>query len=290
MKKFFFYLLMPILFLTSCEKEVPDPVIPDPPPPSDQLVSPSNANALSQVLIMPTGSQRINGQPPSATGGNAPVVIAPNDEILSSNGSTAPIYVDYSNVIQNLGGCYVQVAGASSYYNIPYGNQSGADGQLQLPLGIPTNVDGGEFCIYFSVYDINSRVSNSEYICITVLRLGTGALQISLSWDNGSDQDLYVYTPQGEEISYLTDYDSSGGQLDRDDTDGFGPENIYWQDQAPNGTYTVEVDDYDNDGAVNTFYVTISGPGVSRSFTGYTLNGNRVTVASFTKNGNSIQF
>jgi hypothetical protein len=290
MKKLFYYLLLPLLCLTSCEKEVPDPIIPDPPPPTDQLVSPSNANALSQVLIMPQGTQRVNGQAPTSSGFNAPEVYTNNSTVLSSNGSTAPIYFNYNNVQQNLGGCYVQVSGASSYFNIPYNSQSGSNGQLQLPLGIPTNVDEGEFCINFSVYDINGRVSNQAYVCISVLRLGTGALQISLSWDNGTDQDLYVYTPLGEEISYSTDYDSSGGQLDRDDTDGFGPENIYWQTQAPDGTYTVQVDDFSDDGSVNNFIVTVSGPGITRSFSGYTVGGNTVTVTTFTKSGSTIYF
>lgn len=289
MKKLFYLLTCSILFTVGCQPDpIPDP-IPDPGP-SDQLVSPGNANALSQVLIMPQGTQRINGQPPSPSYGNPPSVESPNSTVLSSNGSTAPLYFNYSNVQQNLGGCYVQVSGASSYFSIPYNSQSGSYGQLQLPLGIPTNVDGGEFCINFSVYDINGQVSNIEYVCITVLRLGTGALQISLTWDNGTDQDLYVITPSGEEIYYGNDYDSSGGQLDRDDTDGYGPENIFWEDQAPNGTYSVQVDDYDNEGSRNNYYITISAPGISRSFTGFTQFGSRATVATFTKNGNSIQF
>src|SRR5689334_6547169 len=175
MKNFNYVLLLSLLFLVACEKPIP----PDPEPiPSDELVSPYNANALSQVLIMPAGTQRNNGQPPVNSGGNAPIVETQVNSVLSSNGSTAPLYFDYSNVLQNLGGCYVQVEGATSYFTIPYIGQSGGYGQLQLPLGIPTNVDEGEFCVRFSIYDSNGRVSDYETVCITVLRLGTGALQI----------------------------------------------------------------------------------------------------------------
>ena len=56
-----------------------------------------------------------------------------------------------------------------------------------------------------------------------MLRLGTGALQVSLTWDRDNDQDLYVVTPSGEEIYYSRPASSDGGELDRDDTDGYGP-------------------------------------------------------------------
>lgn len=255
------------------------------------LVDPSDANALSSVLIMPAGTQTSAGAPPSPTNsGSAPSVSSSASTVLSSNGSTAPLNFSYGNVSGNLAGCYVQIDGAGNYFTVPYNASSGANGSLQLPLGIPTNVDEGEFCVSFCVYDTNGQVSNVVSTCVSVLRLGTGALQISLSWNNDTDQDLYVIDPSGEEISYLNSSAASGGELDRDDMDGFGPENIFWTDEAPDGAYNVQVNDYTGSSSATTFYITVSGPNTSRNFTGTTINGSTADVVTFRKSGNSIQF
>lgn len=271
-----------LLAVTSCKPDKPEP-------PVDTLIDPSDANALAQVLIMPSGTQTNTGQPPAPSGQGAPTVSSQSTTVLGSNGSTAPLNFGYNNVANNLGGCYVQVAGANRYFNIPYGSNSGSSGNLSVPIGIPTNVDQGEFCVDFCVYDLNGRVSNIIRTCVTVIRLGTGALQISLTWGNGSDQDLYLTTPDGCEISYSNAY-CNNGTLDRDDTDGFGPENIFWESDAPNGQYTVEVDDYDDVPEGTDFFININAPGISRQYTGRTQGGNRVTVVSFTKNGSSFSF
>ena len=255
------------------------------------LVSPSDPNSLSEVLIMPAGTQRSNGNPPPPTNDvQTPEVDNTNASITSSNGSTAPLNFEYQNVAGNLGGCYAQIDGAQSYFTVPYGSSSGGNGSLQLPIGIPTNVSEGDFCVNFCVYDDAGRVSNIVSTCVSVLRLGTGALQISLSWDNESDQDLYVIDPNGETIYYDNTFSSSGGELDRDDTDGFGPENIFWIDDAPDGQYQVQVNDFDGTSIATSIYVTVSGPSTSRNFTGSTSNGSTANVTTFTKNGSAINF
>ncbi|RYG34366.1 MAG: hypothetical protein EOO01_32320 [Chitinophagaceae bacterium] len=84
---------------------------------------------------------------------------------------------------------------------------------------------------------------------------------------------------------------SSGGYLDRDDIDGFGPENIYWMDGGPDGTYKVQVDYYDPQNGPATNYVIkiINGLGFIRTFEG-TINSTSPmkTVVTFEKNGQSI--
>ena len=272
-----------ITLVFACTKEEPTD--------SAVLIDPANSELLSAVLIMPSGSNSNEGTPPSSTSSNqAPEVDNQNPSVISSNGSTAPLSFGYSNINGNLGGCYVQVEGASRYYNVPYSTTSGSSGDLQLPLGIPTNVNNGEFCVNFCVYDNNGLVSNIVNTCVNVLRLGTGALQISLSWNTPTDQDLYVTDPTGEIISYQNTVASSGGQLDRDDLDGYGPENIFWLESAPDGQYNVKVDDYEVTDTPNTFYITVNGPNQSRSFNGTTIDGNRVDVVSFVKSGDNLSF
>jgi len=255
----------------------------------ESLINPSDSNTLTQVLIMPSGSQIVNGQPPSPTGQGAPSATNPNSTALGSNGSTAPLNFRYANVQGNLGGCYVQVVGANSYFNIPYNSTSGASGQLSVPIGIPTNVDLGEFCVDFCIYDANGRISNIVRTCVTVIRLGSGALQVSLTWSNSSDQDLYVITPSGCEIHYANSV-CQDGLLDRDDLDGYGPENIFWESNASDGTYEVWVDDFSSVNAGTDLFININAPGTSRQFSGRTVNGNKVKIVTFQKSGNSIIF
>jgi hypothetical protein len=72
-----------------------------------------------------------------------------------------------------------------------------------------------------------------------------GVLQIGLSWNtNETDIDLWVVDPNGEKIFWNNPNATSGGYLDRDDIDGFGPENIYWYSDFPEGKYEVYVDYY----------------------------------------------
>lgn len=72
-----------------------------------------------------------------------------------------------------------------------------------------------------------------------------GVVHIALSWDTDeTDIDLWVIDPSGEQIYYDNPNAASGGYLDRDDTDGIGPENIYWRKGAPNGMYQVKAHYY----------------------------------------------
>lgn len=254
-------------------------------------VDPANADLLSQVLIFPDGVQMNSGSAPAPTNvSQAPTISTSINEAISSNGSTVLINFGYGNVGSNIGGCYVQVDGAGSYYTLPYDNNSGSSGTLQLPIGIPTNVIGGVFCVNYCIYDTNGNISNILTVCVTVLELGSGNLQISLSWDTPTDQDLYVEDPSGTVIYYGNKTSSTGGQLDRDDLDGFGPENIFWSNVGPDGVYKVSVDDYENSFTTNNFSITISTPDTRREFSGTTINGSTAEVCTFTKNGDTLYF
>jgi len=255
------------------------------------LIDTNNPNEIGPALLFPSGSTQVNGTPPSPTGTpESPGVGTVVNTITSSNGGTVPLGFDYNNVNGNLGGCYVVVEGYEGvYWNVPYGSNSGESGSLQLPIGIPTDADEGTFCIDFCVYDQQNRVSNIINVCVDVLRLGTGGLQISLSWGTATDQDIYVTTPDGSIISY-TNTTAQGGELDRDDTDGFGPENVFWVNDAPDGTYSVSVNDYTGTTTANPFYITINAPGITRNYSGSTQNGSTANVVTFSKSGDNFNF
>ncbi len=68
-----------------------------------------------------------------------------------------------------------------------------------------------------------------------------GDPQFTLIWDTDADLDLHVLEPgepgekEGKEIYWEEPKGRQGGELDVDNTKGFGPENIYWLRDDPSG-------------------------------------------------------
>ena len=59
-----------------------------------------------------------------------------------------------------------------------------------------------------------------------------GDPQFTLLWDTEVDLDLHVVEPGGKEIYWEDPKGRRGGELDVDNTKGFGPENVYWLKDA----------------------------------------------------------
>ena len=72
-----------------------------------------------------------------------------------------------------------------------------------------------------------------------------GNIQITLAWDDFNDLDLYVITPNKEEISFRKRRSKCGGRLDVDmnlkPLSDAPVENIVWAKDAPEGLYKVMV-------------------------------------------------
>lgn len=248
-------------------------------------VNPADPDAISAALIMPTNTTRFSGNAPPQSSGSA-TVSGGASTLTSSNGSTAILSFNFAGS-SNLSGVYVQVSGASEHYRTSLAG--GTSGTITYPIGLPANVSSGTFAVTYSVYDNLNRVSNTLTTNVQVLRLGSGALQISLSWTTTADVDLYVTDPNAETISYFHTSSVSGGQLDRDDTDGYGPENVFW-DSAPNGVYQVSVNHYS--GTVPTSYiVTVTAGATTQQFQGVlSADDETDVVTTFTKTGSTIIF
>ena len=71
--------------------------------------------------------------------------------------------------------------------------------------------------------------------------------------------DLAVVPPCGVEISYRSRR-NCGGELDRDNLTGTGPENIFWTGGAARGLYTICVNAYRISG-FTSFRVDVVEPG-----------------------------
>lgn len=106
--------------------------------------------------------------------------------------------------------------------------------------------------------------------------VGTGALQISLSWYSAVavDLDLSVVEPAGETIDYDNRMSAAGGQLDRDNQCGNyingQSENIYWTTPRA-GQYTLRVHLFSNCSLGTTsmpYSVRVVNKGVTTTYTG----------------------
>jgi len=96
---------------------------------------------------------------------------------------------------------------------------------------------------------------------MSVLRVGSGDVQVSVAWNTAADVDLHVVDPAGDEIYYGARESASGGELDLDSnaacaTDQPRNENVVWPTgEAPSGTYIVRLDYWDSCAATATDYV-----------------------------------
>jgi hypothetical protein len=161
---------------------------------------------------------------------------------------------------------------------------------MTFPQSIPLD----KFDLLFAVADPSGVVGPFTGLSTTVTEVGTGDIQVTLSWDVNSDVDLHVVEPSGEELFYAHERSATGGELDLDSNaacviDGVRNENVTWPvGRAPRGTYTVRVDYWDSCSVPKTnFTVRINGGTVqilSGSFTGSGDQGGRGSgrfIASF---------
>jgi uncharacterized protein YfaP (DUF2135 family) len=119
-----------------------------------------------------------------------------------------------------------------------------------------------------------------------------GDVKVTLSWNNLADVDLHVVDPNNEEIYWSHKNSASGGVLDFDNRNGYGPENIYWPaGKSPAGAYKVYVNFYarSTSGALNTssdYTALITAFGNTKIYKGtVTLTGPKVLVATINSSG-----
>lgn len=134
----------------------------------------------------------------------------------------------------------------------------------------------------------NAEIENQDEIQSAqgILIGGYGDIQITLTWDNTSDLDLYVTDPLGETICYYNPTSASGGWLDFDDTNGYGPENVFWENNsAPQGDYFVELDYYSGSSSSN-YIIVVSIGSNNETYSGSIDINETIEICSFNYSGN----
>ena len=234
---------------------------------------------------------RRTGSPPSPAGGPR-ITAAGNARIV--NGGTLSVAVTseapISGVVMFIGGLTAGIVsespgGLEGYYDIRFPSpRTSATVLLTFPQEIPVT----QFDMQFAGVNASGAVGPYVGLTATVTEVGTGDVQVTLSWDADSDTDLHVVAPGGDEIYYARRQSPSGGELDLDSNagcniDGIRNENITWPvNSAPRGQYTVRVDYWSSCGVARTNYtVRVNNSGNVQIVTGFfTDSGDRGGLGS----------
>ena len=132
---------------------------------------------------------------------------------------------------------YLSVNGVDGYLVVPASAITRADGNMySIILLISQNLDGG-FTFVITAKTASGEILMQATQTVSYIAVGTGALQVSLSFDTDKDVDLYVVRPNGGIIYYGNrgGYDDEGNRwgLDLDSNagcgiDGVNNENIFF--------------------------------------------------------------
>jgi uncharacterized protein YfaP (DUF2135 family) len=247
-----------------------------------QIPSLSVQNLVSAVAAGNTQGASKPGQAPSSAGGPVATVTA-NQTVI--NGGTMLVTITASAPFdaiymyagaKTVGLASESAGGIDGYYEVHLpSRQMSAPALLSFAQTLPLS----QFQLLFAVADSSGPVGPFTALDTTAIAVGTGDIQVTLSWDVDSDVDLHVIDPSGEEIYYGHPQSASGGTLDLDSNAGCAldhkrNENITWPvGRAPRGTYTVRVDYWSNCLVTQTTYtVRINNGGAAQilngSFTG----------------------
>jgi hypothetical protein len=194
------------------------------------------------------------GMPPEGAGPT--LSMSTNAAVIPGGTSPAALTADaaFTRVV-------IGVDGVDGYYAL---DLPGAQTTLELVLTLSQELEVPSFDWLVGVGG-DAGIGAYYLTPVSVVNVGTGDVQISLSWNTAADVDLHVVDPAGEEIYYAHRESASGGALDLDSnaacgSDGPRNENITWPVRgAPDGTYTVRVDYWSScDVAATDFTVALN--------------------------------
>lgn len=191
------------------------------------------------------GSAPVSGDPAAPTASGTASVV---------NGGSASLKLSAGAAFERV---IVSVNGLDGYYELTLPAESEA---ASLVLGIASDAGEADLQLRLAV-ETDGAVSGYVLQPLEIHHVGSGDVQISVSWNGASDVDLRVTDPSGELVYFDNPTSESGGTLDLDSNasctiDGVNSENIVWPaGHAPRGDYKVTLVYHDDCGVARTDYV-----------------------------------
>ncbi|HEY5935296.1 MAG TPA: hypothetical protein VIU61_11690 [Kofleriaceae bacterium] len=235
------------------------------------------------------GASFVAGDPPAEGAGPA-LTVTTNAAVIP--GGTTPVLLTADRAFTV---AIIAVAGIDGYFRLTLPS---ARTSVELLVTLSQLLDVTDF---EWIYGAGGAYETAP---ARVVNVGTGDVQVSLSWDTSADVDLHVIDPAGDEVLWLERLVASGGELDLDSNAGCSGddvrnENVTWPvGGAPSGTYRVLVDYWSNCGvAVTEYTVTVNVKGQPpATFTGsFTGEGDQggvgagVPITTFSSAGTSAK-
>lgn len=219
-----------------------------------------SSQLISQEMPAPTSDQTIN--------------VSMNGNVIPGGSSYVTVLAE--NAVRKI---LIGLEGQSGYYEFTP-TAANRDYAYSFVLMVDQNIEMPEgqesLNVQIAIIDENGDVSQVWQTPVEIIEVGTGGLQISLTFDNAKDVDLHVVEPEcvdayGDSLSFYDRHiyyghrhSVNGGELDLDSNagcsiDNVNNENITYNDStayiAP-GEYKVYVDMWSNcDPTVPTNYV-----------------------------------
>jgi hypothetical protein len=231
------------------------------------------------------------GDAPSPSGGPSHTV---NGFAAMVNGGSSQQTLSSATAFTQI---IVAAPGTTDYYELTVPAGTTTPIILRAAEGLPTI----DLPVRYAVGNA-SGIGSYTNQTIKIIHVGTGDIQVSVSWSDTSDVDLHVIDPSGEEVFYGHTEAASGGKLDldsnaachRDTSNGFkSNENIVWAPgKAIPGLYTVKLAYWSscNVPAATEYVITVAHKGstpqiFTGSFTGPGIGGGAGTgnlITTFT--------
>jgi hypothetical protein len=224
---------------------------------SKDSTGPSDSGIVTRIIGVQTTSGTTGtvhtGAVPAAQVAGPSANVASNISVI--NGGTSQVAVTSTGSMSRV---IVAVQGVDGYWEVTLPSASSS---VQLLLTLAQSVTGTTLPLRFAAANSSGQYGATTTSTATLTQVGTGDVQVSVSWDTPSDVDLHVVGPDNVEIYWAHTGSTTSGNLDLDSNaacaiDNVNNENVTWPTgSAPAGTYTVRLDYWANCTVAATNYV-----------------------------------
>ncbi|MBP5644030.1 MAG: hypothetical protein J6X10_07385 [Bacteroidales bacterium] len=226
----------------------------------DKSSSSSNSSTVKKYFEVQGADYKATALP-SSTSEEEPLVEMGGQTVIP--GGTKYVTVTYPVEASKI---LIGVEGKSGHYEVDADQRLSKEYSYDFIMVVNQTLTDDSFTIIVGILDADGEVSQYIEFPMALHVVGTGELQVSLSFDNDKDIDLHLFEPNGYHIYYGNSMSDNGGELDLDSNagcniDGINNENITYGDGAyvEPGDYIVYVDMWENcDPSIATnFVVTV---------------------------------